>query len=85
MIALNIGYITFNQFRRGIPQNLMSQEEEDLLLGEYSDSVTGTVNYFKMNTDVNRKGIFLYFSLLLKFCTLSLFSPVCMCFFVFFC
>ncbi|KAJ3281298.1 hypothetical protein HDU76_008958, partial [Blyttiomyces sp. JEL0837] len=51
----NNGFITFNQFRRGIPQNLLSQEEEDLLLGQYSDVVTGTVNYFKMNTDINRK------------------------------
>ncbi|KAJ3210533.1 hypothetical protein HDU82_007937 [Entophlyctis luteolus] len=51
----NGGYITQNQFRRGIPQNVMSQEEEDLLLGQYSDDVTGSVNYFKMNTDVNRK------------------------------
>ncbi|KAJ3086780.1 hypothetical protein HK100_008592, partial [Physocladia obscura] len=48
-------YITQSQFRRGIPQNVMSQEEEDLLLGQYSDQVTGTVNYFKMNTDVNKK------------------------------
>ncbi|KAI8608640.1 hypothetical protein BC830DRAFT_1162449 [Chytriomyces sp. MP71] len=49
------GYITQNQFRRGIPQNLMSQEEEDLLVGQYCDNVTGAVNYFKMNTDVNRR------------------------------
>jgi hypothetical protein len=55
----NNGYVTYNQFRRGIPQNLMSQEEEDLLLGQYGDEVTGTVNYFKMNTDVNRKGGFI--------------------------
>ncbi|KAJ3405397.1 hypothetical protein HDU80_001425 [Chytriomyces hyalinus] len=51
----NGGYITENQFRRGIPTNLLSQEEEDVLLSQYSDQVTGTVNYFKMNTDVNRK------------------------------
>ncbi|KAJ3264446.1 hypothetical protein HK104_006466, partial [Borealophlyctis nickersoniae] len=51
----NNGYITINQFRRGIPQNLLSLEEEDVLLSQYSDDVTGTVNYFKMNTDVNRK------------------------------
>ncbi|KAJ3031489.1 UNVERIFIED_CONTAM: hypothetical protein HDU68_003429 [Siphonaria sp. JEL0065] len=51
----NGGYITQNQFRRGIPPNVISLEEEELLLGQYSDSFTGTVNYFKMNTDVNRK------------------------------
>ncbi|KAJ3285182.1 hypothetical protein HDU79_007514 [Rhizoclosmatium sp. JEL0117] len=51
----NGGYITANQFRRGIPQNVMSQEEEDLLVEQYCDKVTGSVNYFKMNTDVNRK------------------------------
>ncbi|KAJ3075759.1 hypothetical protein HDU98_006997 [Podochytrium sp. JEL0797] len=51
----NGGYITQNQFRRAIPQNVMSQEEEELLMGQYSDSFPGTVNYFKMNTDVNRK------------------------------
>ncbi|KAJ3035330.1 hypothetical protein HDV00_004058 [Rhizophlyctis rosea] len=51
----NNGYITINQFRRGIPQNVLSQEEEDLLMNQYSDDLTGTVNYFKMNTDVNRK------------------------------
>ena len=31
-------------------------EEEDVLLTRYGEPVTGTVNYFKMNTDVNRKG-----------------------------
>eukprot|EP00842_Homolaphlyctis_polyrhiza_P004257 jgi/Hompol1/4832/HPOL_001849-RA len=51
----NNGYVTYNQFRRGIPQNLLSMEEEDLLLARYGEVVTGTVNYFKMNTDVNRK------------------------------
>ncbi|KAJ3046430.1 hypothetical protein HK097_000863, partial [Rhizophlyctis rosea] len=51
----NNGYITINQFRRGIPQNVLSQEEEDLLMRQYSDDLTGTVNYFKMNTDVNKK------------------------------
>ncbi|KAJ3099126.1 hypothetical protein HDU97_003459 [Phlyctochytrium planicorne] len=51
----NNGLITYNQFRRGIPQNLMSPDEEDLLLSQYTDEVTQTVNYFKMNTDVNRK------------------------------
>ncbi|KAI9346901.1 hypothetical protein BDR26DRAFT_916308 [Obelidium mucronatum] len=51
----NGGYITQNQFRRGIPPNVISLEEEELLLGQYSDNFTGTVNYFKMNTDVNRK------------------------------
>ncbi|KAH6602294.1 hypothetical protein BASA61_001247 [Batrachochytrium salamandrivorans] len=51
----NNGYVTYNQFRRGIPQNLLSISEEDLLLSKYSEIITGTVNYFKMNTDVNRK------------------------------
>jgi hypothetical protein len=50
-----VGYVTYNQFRRGIPQNLLSLEEEDILLVRYGEPVTGTVNYFKMNTDVNRK------------------------------
>ncbi|KAI9207587.1 uncharacterized protein BJ171DRAFT_561416 [Polychytrium aggregatum] len=50
----NNGYITVNQFRRGIPSNLISLEEEDMLLKQYSDEKK-TVNYFKMNTDVNRK------------------------------
>lgn len=56
-ISYRVGYITINQFRRGLPQNLLSLEEEDLLMSAYSDDITGTVNYFKMNTDVNRKGI----------------------------
>ncbi|KAJ8328299.1 hypothetical protein O5D80_003660 [Batrachochytrium dendrobatidis] len=51
----NNGYVTYNQFRRGIPQNLLSMQEEDLLLLRYGGVVSGTVNYFKMNTDVNRK------------------------------
>ncbi|KAI8927203.1 hypothetical protein BC831DRAFT_187984 [Entophlyctis helioformis] len=51
----NNGYVTYNQFRRGIPQNLLSMEEEDLLLTRYGEAVTSTINYFKMNTDVNRK------------------------------
>ncbi|KAJ3127798.1 hypothetical protein HK098_005797 [Nowakowskiella sp. JEL0407] len=51
----NNGFVTENQFRRGIPQNLLSLEEEELLLYRYSDELTGTVNYFKLNTDVNRK------------------------------
>lgn len=51
----NNGYITINQFRRGIPQNLISMEEEDMLMSQYCHLNTGTVNYFKMNTDVNRK------------------------------
>lgn len=52
----NNGYVTYNQFRRGIPQNLLSMEEEDILLARYGEPVTGTVNYFKLNTEVNRKG-----------------------------
>ncbi|KAI8916058.1 hypothetical protein EDD86DRAFT_250783 [Gorgonomyces haynaldii] len=51
----NNGYVTYNQFRRGIPQNLLSMEEEDLLVTKYGDPVTATVNYFKLNTDCNRK------------------------------
>ena len=51
----NNGYVTYNQFRRGIPQNLLSMEEEDILLLRYGEDVTSTVNYFKMNVDVNRK------------------------------
>jgi hypothetical protein len=47
------GYVTFNQFRRGIPQNLLSMEEEDVLIARYG--FTGTVNYFKLNTHINRK------------------------------
>ncbi|KAJ3109975.1 hypothetical protein HDU96_007005 [Phlyctochytrium bullatum] len=51
----NNGLITYNQFRRGLPQNVLSQEEEELLLSQYKEELTSTVNYFKMNTDVNRK------------------------------
>lgn len=51
----NNGYVTYNQFRRGIPQNLLSQEEEELLVAQYGEPLTGTVNYFKLNTTVNRK------------------------------
>ncbi|TPX71064.1 hypothetical protein SpCBS45565_g01341 [Spizellomyces sp. 'palustris'] len=49
----NNGYVTINQFRRGLPQNLLSLEEEDMLIEQYSTE--DTVNYFKLNTDVNRK------------------------------
>ncbi|KAJ3162858.1 hypothetical protein HDU86_003833 [Geranomyces michiganensis] len=49
----NNGFITINQFRRGIPANLLSMKEQDLLVGQYSSNYS--VNYFKLNTDVNRK------------------------------
>ena len=49
------GIITKNQFKRGIPQNLLSQSEEDTLIEHYTDPLTGNVNYFKMNNDANRK------------------------------
>jgi Ca2+-binding EF-hand superfamily protein len=51
----NKGWVNYNQFRRGMPQNLISVEEEDLLLARYGDPGTETVNYFKLNTDVTRK------------------------------
>ena len=54
-LSFQLGYVTQNQFRRGIPQNLLSQEEEDLLMSQYSDHLTSTVNYFKLNSDINRK------------------------------
>ncbi|KAJ3133298.1 hypothetical protein HDU90_006246 [Geranomyces variabilis] len=47
------GFITINQFRRGIPANLLSMKEQDLLVEQYSSNYS--VNYFKLNTDVNRK------------------------------
>ncbi|KAJ3323799.1 hypothetical protein HDV06_001169 [Boothiomyces sp. JEL0866] len=49
------GWVNYNQFRRGMPQNLISGAEEDLLLARYGDPQTGTVNYFKLHTDVTRK------------------------------
>ncbi|KAI8589300.1 hypothetical protein BDZ88DRAFT_444259 [Geranomyces variabilis] len=49
----NNGFITINQFRRGIPANLLSMKEQDLLVEQYSSNYS--VNYFKLNTDVNRK------------------------------
>ncbi|KAJ3272592.1 hypothetical protein HDV01_005435 [Terramyces sp. JEL0728] len=49
------GWVNYNQFRRGMPQNLISGSEEDLLLARYGDPQTGTVNYFKLHTDVTRK------------------------------
>ncbi|KAJ3255547.1 hypothetical protein HK103_006183 [Boothiomyces macroporosus] len=49
------GWVNYNQFRRGMPQNLISSAEEDLLLARYGDPQTGTVNYFKLHTDVTRK------------------------------
>ncbi|KAJ3183990.1 hypothetical protein HDU85_001841 [Gaertneriomyces sp. JEL0708] len=49
----NNGYVTINQFRRGLPPNLLTSQEQDLLISIYS--VADTVNYFKFNTDVNRK------------------------------
>lgn len=51
----NNGYVTYNQFRRGIPNNLLSIEEEDILILRYGEDVSSTFNYFKMNVDVNRK------------------------------
>lgn len=51
----NNGYVTTNQFRRAIPPNLLKADEEDLLIHRYGEPVNGTVNYFKLNTDVNRK------------------------------
>ncbi|KAJ3015173.1 hypothetical protein HKX48_004754 [Thoreauomyces humboldtii] len=47
------GFITINQFRRGLPANLLSMKEQDLLIDQYSTDYS--VNYFKLNTDVNRK------------------------------
>lgn len=52
---LTLGYVTYNQFRRGIPQNLLSLDDEELLIERYGERVNGTVNYFKMNTHVNRQ------------------------------
>ncbi|KAI8915263.1 hypothetical protein DFJ77DRAFT_461862 [Powellomyces hirtus] len=49
----NNGFITINQFRRGIPANLLSMKEQDLLIDQYT--FHNSVNYFKLNTDVNRK------------------------------
>ncbi|KAJ2997789.1 hypothetical protein HDV02_005158 [Globomyces sp. JEL0801] len=49
------GWVNYNQFRRGMPQNLLSIDEEDLLLERYGDSHSETVNYFKLHTDVTRK------------------------------
>jgi hypothetical protein len=51
----DIGYITKSQFARGIPPSLVDPEEEDVLLSQYCHNVTGTVNYFKLNNDVNRR------------------------------
>ena len=53
---LSIGWVNYNQFRRGMPQNLISPKEEDLLLARYGDAGSDTVNYFKLHTDVTRKG-----------------------------
>ncbi|KAJ3380738.1 hypothetical protein HDU92_005792 [Lobulomyces angularis] len=53
--AHNNGYITLSQFRRGIPQNILSESEQDIILNEYNDNTTNYVNYFKLNADVNRK------------------------------
>jgi Ca2+-binding EF-hand superfamily protein len=50
------GWVNYNQFRRGMPQNLISREEEDLLIAKYGDPNSETVNYFKLHTDVMRKG-----------------------------
>ncbi|KAI8820503.1 uncharacterized protein EV422DRAFT_73393 [Fimicolochytrium jonesii] len=50
----NNGLITVNQFRRGVPSSLLSMEEQDLLVQLYSSDQS--VNYFKLNTDVNRRG-----------------------------
>lgn len=49
----NTGYITRSQFRRGFPVNLLDEEEEERLLECYAEE--NSVNYLKMNTDVNRK------------------------------
>ncbi|KAI9096987.1 hypothetical protein DFS34DRAFT_660037, partial [Phlyctochytrium arcticum] len=49
----NNGFVTKNQFRRGLPQNVLSSEEEEALIEQFS--MEETVNYFKLNTEVNRK------------------------------
>ncbi|TPX50000.1 hypothetical protein SeMB42_g00541 [Synchytrium endobioticum] len=49
------GYVTYNQMLRGIPANLLSMEEEELLISHYSDQVLEECNYFKLVNDVNRK------------------------------
>ena len=51
------GWINYNQFRRGMPLDLLSPEESDLILVRYGDGQSGTVNYFKLFTDVTRKRI----------------------------
>jgi hypothetical protein len=34
---------------------LVSNDETELLIAKYGEQVAGTVSYFKMNADVNRK------------------------------
>jgi hypothetical protein len=51
----DIGWVNYNQFRRGMPQNLISSGEEDLLLARYGDPGSETMNYFQLHTDVTRK------------------------------
>jgi len=51
----NTGYITKSQFFRGFPPNLLSEDEAQILLSQYAGETGNTVNYLKMNTDVNRK------------------------------
>jgi Ca2+-binding EF-hand superfamily protein len=54
-ILISLGWVNYNQFRRGMPQNLISPGEEDLLLARYGDPGSETVNYFQLHTDVTRK------------------------------
>jgi len=51
------GIVTYNQFKRGIPPNLLSGRDEERLMRQYGEKTRGTINYFKFNTDVTRKSI----------------------------
>jgi hypothetical protein len=43
-----------------MPQHLLADGESDLLITRYGDTHTETVNYFKIHTDVTRRGIFYF-------------------------
>jgi hypothetical protein len=57
LLDLQIGYITRSQFTRGFPIGLLNENEEDMMLETYAfEKNSININYFKMNTDVNRSG-----------------------------
>ena len=50
----NSGFITTSQFRRGLPANLLTAEQQDILYSVFYDTDRKTFNYFKLDRQVQR-------------------------------